>query len=139
MLYLIYQIGGVMMPKGQRLTDEEVTKRLLEIYPDKKIVNLAKTFKNNNGIVVYLKREANNNGITLQEYLERLGFEFKQVREYVHIVKRLLELYPNRIIDENISHYKWYRVIAVNAYKHKLTPRKYLNILGFTVKKSRSV
>ncbi len=123
------------MSKKPRLNDEEVTRRLLDVYPNKQVVNLAKTFKNNNGIVVYLKREARKKGITLQEYLECLGFQYRQVREYSHIVERLLELYPNRIIDENISHYKWYRIIAVNAHKYKMKPKQYLNILGFTVKK----
>ncbi len=123
------------MPKGQRLTDEEVANRLLQTYPDRVVIDLGKTFKNNNGILVYLKREAKKKGATLQEYLKCLGFEFKQKREYSHIVERLLELYPNRIINESITKYKWYRIIAVNSHKHKMTPKQYLSILGFKIKK----
>ena len=125
------------MPKGQRLTDEEVSKRLLQTYPERVVIDLGKTFKNNNGIVVYLKREAKKNNVNLQDYLSRLGFEFKQKRDYSHIVERLLELYPNRIINESITKYKWYRIIAVNSHKYKLKPKDYLKFLGFTIKKTR--
>jgi uncharacterized protein YueI len=125
------------VPKGQRLTDEEVSKRLLQTYPERVVIDLGKTFKNNNGIVVYLKREAKKNNVNLQDYLSRLGFEFKQKRDYSHIVERLLELYPNRIINESITKYKWYRIIAVNSHKYKLKPKDYLKFLGFTIKKTR--
>jgi hypothetical protein len=125
------------VPKGQRLTDEEVSRRLLQIYPDRVVIDLGKVFKNNNGIVVYLKREAKKKGMTLQEYLKGLGFEFKQKREYSHIVERLLELYPNRIINESITKYKWYRIIAVNAHKYKIAPKEYLRVLGFKIKKKK--
>lgn len=123
--------------KGKPLNDAEVTLRLLKEFPDRVIVNLSSHFKNNNSILQYLKRQSKRAGVTVEEYLIRLGFEFRQQRDYTHFIDRLLFMYPDRVIRDNLTSLPFYSSINNVAHSLKVKPAKLICSLGFRIKKER--
>jgi hypothetical protein len=124
------------MPKGKKLTDELVKEILLQYYPHKVVFNITKMSKTNDAVYRYLMRETKKKQITMAKYLEHLGFVFVQKRNYQSIVDRLLELYPNRTINDSITKHRLYRIIAINAFNNGITPKEYLKQLGFIINKN---
>jgi hypothetical protein len=125
------------MPKGIRLTKEEVIKRILIAFPDKDVTDISSFFKQNNSILRFIKRKADEKQISFDKYLENLGFKVIHSRDYTHFLKRLEIDFPDKIININLTSIHYYTHMNNFCNKLNIPLKIFLKKIGYKIQKSK--
>jgi G:T-mismatch repair DNA endonuclease (very short patch repair protein) len=124
--------GDVDVEIDVEKTNERIDKLkldLLQIYPDKEIKSITKHVS----IYSRILRYANEQNVSLSEFLENLGFKsMVQQKQTEPIEECLLRLYPNKIVEQiKLRDSNLYDRVRDNARKNKKNIKSFLLDLGF--------
>lgn len=123
-------------PLDSETSGELVTARLLKAYPDRILRGSITADKT---LYQYIKSKANQQGMSLKEYLADLGFNREKVKQQTdaEIVSRLLDVYPDRrVVKLSTTDVKLYNEVRKLSKGIGLTVQKYIAKLGFKCVKS---
>lgn len=122
---------GFYYEDKRNIDDDEIQDRLLMMYRNRVVEKLTQKNKNLYQLVVM---NANRKGIEIKDYLESLGFEYKDSRindEFNSLYDKLLKLYP----DKKVKNFQKYRSYYIKIYRlakqEGLTVMEYLYNIGF--------
>lgn len=129
-----YEVRRGGRPIGSRqLTEEQIGKRLLEMYPTKKIQNLASQNRSlYNTILNHIKFE----NVELKEFLKRYGFEYDVKRgrsvSSVPILDELAKAFPSKNVDSFQKHKSLYERLRRIAKNEGISMKQVLAKFGYS-------